>query len=151
MASFQDAVDELVTILSGDTVLNALCNAKWGKGITVQQSYKTAAEADTADLPVIMISQPKIRKTPGGDRTLMSEMRDSVHVLRLLCGFQDTNWETGAENLVLLEETVDSAILAHYNLNNTVQYAKPKVSKKDTESSHPLYFVRMDIELYHRK
>jgi hypothetical protein len=146
MSTFNDAIDQLVSILLADANLKAFCREKWGKSLKVETVFKSRVEINQSDLPIILITRPETEKS-----YLVSNVRDSKHTIRLYCGFYQTSKEKGMEELIEFEEKIDDAMYDKYTLNNTCLNTTSQRSANDEGIYYPVYFMVMEVEILHRR
>jgi hypothetical protein len=73
MASFNTALDNLVTVLRDYPALVAFSQAKWGKDLTVKRLYKKRTEIGASELPIILVVRPTV------DKRFQLMARDGTH------------------------------------------------------------------------
>ena len=151
MASFNDAITVLMTKLQEDGTLQAFCQDKWKRKITVTKEFRQRVEIPLADLPVIVITRPSVRK-----EYRLSGGRENTNTVRLYCGFRQNDRKKSLEELIAFEELLDDILTANYRLrdtgnNPTVQNVHPTDSANDEGMNHPNYFMALEVEIEHRR
>ena len=143
MPTFNDALDNLVTILRDYPPLVEFGQDKWGKEFTVKRRFQKKTELGTSEMPVILIIRPEVVKD------FQLQARDGTHTVLLFVGFLQDDRELAQAELVELEEILDDAVLANYTLGDTVLSAMPGPSTN--ESEHPKYWLIMQVDVLHRR
>lgn len=146
MGSFTTVIDNLATVLTNNSALQAFCQAKWGKSVTVAKAFRQRTEIGLSDLPIILITRPAVEKpyeTIGA--------KEGRHTVRLYCGFYQDKKNNALQEGVEYEEKIEDTVLTNSTLAGTAVYVKPKNSVNDEGEFHPVYFTVMDVEIFHRR
>ena len=141
---FVDALQALQSQLEDNTLLQAFCQAEWGKGLTVKIVYKDRVAIHTDDLPLILITRPKV------SRTISTGAKDGKHLVRLYAGFFQADREVGALELISFEEAIEDALDADQTLGGTAGAIDFGDSVNDEGAFHPSYFLTKEITVRHR-
>lgn len=143
--SFNAILDRLKSDLAANSDIAAYCEEKWGRPLTVRRVFRNRTEIALAELPIILITAPQ--KVPG---RFMNDLMESVHTVRLYCGFQQPDREKAQEELAGFEEAVEDAILS-YKKNaifpTGVEDIRPGESVNDEGRRPPVYFFVKDVEI----
>jgi len=149
--TFNDSIAWLVENLPKYQPLQDYAQEHFDRVFTVTRKFKPRDQLQPADLPLIMVTRPKVAKT------YKTGARDGSHTISLYVGFfqPDEENEDALEkaqiHTVRIEELIDDFFMANYNLGSTVQEAMPTTSENDEGFFHPVYFNRMDVIVNHRR
>lgn len=143
--SFIAAMQKVKQTLEDDTPLQDFATLNLGKALPVKFAYKNRAELNVADLPVIILTRPTVKKR------FQSGVRDAAHSLTMYVVFQQDDRELGPLQLVELEEHIDDAIIKDISLGGSVISAIPDDSANDEGKNHPIYCMVLSMEIQHRR
>ena len=145
MASFNDAIDALITLLETNPALTAFSLAKWQKRITVLAVYKDRLEVHDSELPLIMIVRPQV--TP-------SYLENKVyggHVVSLTYGFLQNDKLKGQPEAIEFEEKITDALLLDPSLGGVTENVTPGGTVVDAGRNHPRYFGVKSVDVMHKR
>jgi len=145
MASFNDAIAGLITLLETNPPLTNFVLAKWQKKLTVLAVYKDKTEVHDADLPLIMIVRPQL--TP-------SYVENKVyggHLVRLIYGFLQNDKLKGQPEAIEFEEKITDALLLDPSLGGVTENVTPGVTVTDEGRNHPRYFGVKNVDVMHKR
>ncbi len=145
MASFNDAIDALKTLLETDAALTAFVQEKWGKPLTVRAVYKDKDAIHDEELPIIMIVRPQL--TP----TYVENVVYGGHLVRLFYGFLQNDKLKGQPQSIEFEEKITDALLADPYLGGVTQNVTPGVTSADEGRNHPRYFGVKNVDVMHKR
>ena len=143
--SFNDNLNEIVSVLSADVDLRNYCLQTWGKELTITREFQNKTEVHISSLPLCMITRPEMTPT--------WEVANSVnrkHTVRLYLGFQENLRNLAQEALIRLEEFVEQALLKEGLFSPDI-YLEPGKSSNDEGSRHPVYFLVKDVNIFTEK
>lgn len=143
--SFSASLANLITLLQNNAALTAFCSAKWGKTLTVKASYRKRAEIKAGDLPLILITRPRVEKR------FQVGARDGSHTAYLYALFHQDDREKGPLELIEFEEKIDDALLSDPGLSGAAINTTPTESVNDEGKNHPSYCIVMELEIKHRR
>jgi len=143
--SFTAVTDDIKITLESDAALNAFCTSRWGRSLTVKKAFRQRTEINMSEFPIALITRPEVEK-----RFLIGA-RDATHTVRIYVGFKQTDPEAAQDDLVVLEELIDDALLADHTRGGTAMSTDPQASANDEGLNHPIYFMVMDVEIEHRR
>lgn len=143
--SFSGALQKLKDILDADTDLQAYVAANFPRPLTVRFAYKNRAELSAADLPVVILTRPNVKKR------FQTGVRDGDHTVLMYTVFQQDDRDLGPLQLIELEEKIDDAITADVTLGSTVISALPEASANDEGKNHPVYCMILSLDIQHRR
>lgn len=145
MGSFTAVIDNLATTLTNSAALQAFCQAKWGKSVTVGKAFRQRTEIGLSDLPIILITRPAVTKL------FRIGARDGIHTVRLYAGIHQPDKLKALAEFIELEEKIDDALLApDSNILGAISLS-PIASQNDEGEFHPVYFTVMEVEISHRR
>lgn len=145
MSSFVDTLNSLKSALENDTALQAFCQAKWGKALTVKKVFKQRQELLIAELPVVLITRP-IRRTEDG----LARKKDNKNTVRLYAGFHQADRDKALDETIGFEEAIETAVLADETLGGTAAATAFDSSQNDEGLFHPVYFTVMEFDILKR-
>lgn len=137
--SFSDDLTYLAALLAADSGIAALFP---GKTVKVVRRYKSRTEIHVSDLPVIMITRPRVNTESGSN---ISGFAD--HTVALYCGFNCEDREQAQDLLIRMEEAVEVCIMKDPTLGGRVMYTAPGSSANDEGKWHPVYFLVKEITI----
>lgn len=138
--SFIDNINALKVRLENNAALNAYAVNNYGKVFKVMKVYKNRVEIQLSDLPIIMITRPSVRRTPGN----LSSRKD--HSVSLYAGFRQEDRETSLEQFIELDELLEAAVIAKTALFGDVPMSvEVNDSLNDEGMYHPSYFLAMNL------
>ena len=141
--TFNDVIEELENNLLSYAPLNNFCSGKWSRSLTVQTSYVNRVEIPLNHLPIIVITRPSVEKS------FLINTRDGKHIVRLYCGFHQSERDKALQELVGFEENIDDALTK--SIFEKVMSLHPQASVNDEGKNHPNYFIVMDLLIQHRR
>lgn len=145
MNSFVDVLKQLQSIINTDQPLQLYIAENFDRPLTVKISYSDREEINLTELPLALITRPRLNKTSS------NMARDSINTIRIYLGFNQSDKVRGMEQLIELEELFDDLFMNNYSLGGLVTSALPTESANDEGAYHPSYFVVMDISVQHRR
>jgi len=145
MPTFKSVLENIQTTLREDSALIAFCTSKWNKSLKVESVYAERTEIQLSDLPIVLITRPSVEKV------FKTRVRDSVHTVRLYCGFQQKDKLEAMSDLIELEELIDDALLKDHTRGGNAMDTNPGESINDEGKYHPVYFLAMNITVNHRR
>ncbi len=146
MASFNDAIAALITSLQTNVALQAFIQViAPQKVLTVLQVFKPRVEVNSSELPIIMITRPKI------DPSYQENSVYGGHTLQLYFGFQQDDRILGAQQTITFEEKLRDALLADPSTGATTENVTPGVALNDEGRNHPHYFGFMSVDVMHKR
>ena len=153
MASFNDALDRLVTLALADATLQAFSQAKWGKALTIERIFKSRVmfSNNVSTLPFIMLTRPSIE-----EEYRLSGGRENTHMVRLYGLFLQPDRLKAQEEVIEFEEKLDDFLVSNYRIkgaggNPLVQNVYPLRAANDEGLYHPVYAIVKDVEIVHRR
>lgn len=146
MPSFIETMADLKTTLEDDSALAAFTQAKWNKALTVTVAFRKRIEIKQAELPLAIITRPRVKKNVGNNSVKDSEQ--SVYVYFL---FHQTDREKAAFELIEAEELVDDALAVDWTRDETAIDTTPVESVNDEGTNHPVYCFLGEYNIYHRR
>ena len=145
MASFTTVIANIVTTLQTDANLASFCSSKWGKALTVKKVFRKRAEINLSELPIILITRPYL------DKEFLVGVKNADNIVRLYCGFHQTDREKALDETIEFEEKIDDALMVDHTRNGTAIDTNPQPSVNDEGENHPAYFMVMDVKIKHRR
>jgi len=145
MSSFVDVLNKLKATLENHPELQAFCQAKWGKALTVRVVFKKRAEVLLAELPIIMLTRPQVAYQE------LNAVRDSTHRMRLYSGFQQSARDLGVYELVEFEEQINNAVLQDPTIGGLAIDIAVIESANDEGACAPQYFTAIDYDVRYRR
>lgn len=145
MSSFTNIITNIVTTLQNDAALAAFCSTKWGKTLTIKKIFKKRVEINISELPIILVTRPSL------DKEFLVGVKDADNVVRLYCGFHQTDREKALDETIEFEEKIDDALMVDHTRGGLAINTNPKVSANDEGEFHPVYFIAMDVAIKHRR
>lgn len=137
--TFSDDLTYLKEMLAADLGIAALFPSKVVKVI---RRYKPRSEIHITDLPVIMITRPRMTASPDSNATGTQE-----HTMALYCGFHCEDRDQAQDVLIRFEEAIENAIMRDPTLGRRVSYTEPGDSANDEGKGHPVYFLVKEIKI----
>lgn len=149
MSSFIDVINKLKAgnnSLPENTALQNFCVSKWKNELTVIDVFKSRAEINMKELPIIMITRPSVKKSFQTNIT-----RDTNNIVRLYCLFYQTDKTKALAELIEFEELIDDALTTPEPETLGALNINPLESVNDEGIYHPNYAILMDVEIKHRR
>jgi hypothetical protein len=143
--SFVDTLNNLKTTLESNANLQAFCQEKWGKALTVKKVFKQRSEVLIGELPIVLITRPERRSEEG-----LVRRKDNTHTVRLYAGFHQPDREKALDETIGLEEAIDNAVMADNLLGGTAAGTSFTSSQNDEGLFHPVYFQVIDFDILKR-
>ncbi len=143
--SFNEFLDDLKAKFEADAALDAFCNLKWSKGVTVLRVFRERVEIAVSDLPIILITAPE--NQPG--RWTNGAM-ESTRKLVLFCGFHQDKRELVQAELTEFEEKIEDVILSYRKQNifpPGIEDVKPGLGVNDQGRFPPNYFLSKIVDV----
>jgi hypothetical protein len=145
--SFTDVIDDLKTKLETNAALMAFCMEQWGNSLTVRKVYKKRIAVSLDELPLIMITAPRVDPR---EWTIGEIERE--HRVRLYCGFHQEDLSLAQDQLVEFEELIEDVVLEYKqsgggDLPAGILDIDPGPAENDEGSYHPVYFLVKDVQI----
>ncbi|WP_020675562.1 hypothetical protein [Geopsychrobacter electrodiphilus] len=144
------AILDLKSTLESDSALDAFCQARFGKSITVKTSYRNREEISMGECPVVLMTRPRVTRENGLNRRARGN-----HTVRLYFGFYQADTagdprDTANQTAIEFEEAIEDAVSADTTRGGNASSTVPKDSVNDEGILHPVYFGVMEIEITKR-
>lgn len=143
--SFTAALEAVKAALDNDAALQAYVDANFTRSLTVKLAYKNRMELSPADLPVVILTRPSVKKR------FQTGVRDATHAVVMYVVFQQDDRELGPLQMIRMEELLDDAIIKDVSLGGVVISAIPDDSANDEGKNHPVYCMILSMEIQHRR
>jgi len=137
--SFSDDLTYLAGLLAADAGIADLFPAKT---INVVRRYKSRTEIHVSELPVIMLTRPRVAVEQGSSAEGFQE-----HTVALYCGFTCEDREQAQDLVIRFEEALEKAIMVDPSLGMRVAHTEPGDSANDEGKYHPVYFFVKEIKI----
>lgn len=142
--SLKAVTDNIRITLQNDADLAAWIAATFpGKTLKVIKAYKRRQEINVADLPLVMITAPKRRRTDGpiGQRRYISDVL-------IYFGFHfDGNRELAPDLVDQGESLIEDALLKDSRRGGTAVDTEYEDSANDEGANHPTYFSVLQFSI----
>ncbi len=139
---FAEILQQIKATLEADADLTAYALQKWEKKPTVKVTYRNREEIASADLPVIMITRPSVRRS----RETFGDIK-RVNRVRLYAGFYQPDSSRRQAELIETEELILSALEKDTDLLAMIDSMTPADSANDEGSLGECCFTVQDIEI----
>lgn len=143
--SFVDTLNNIKTTLENDANLQAFCQEKWGKALTVKKVFKQRTEIHLNEFPLVLITRPTRRAQEG-----LTRRKDNDHTVRLYAGFNQKDREKAQEETIGFEEAIDNAVIADRTRGGTAADTAFVSSQNDEGLFHPVYFQVIEFDILKR-
>jgi hypothetical protein len=145
MGSFVPKLNALKIRLEGNAALQAYAADTFGKQFMVKRVFKRRVEVHTNDLPLVLMTRPSV------SRTISNGVITKEHVVRLYIGFTQNDLEKAQDNLIELDELIDTAVMEKTALTGDLPMpVSPQGSDNDEGVYHPTYFLVKDLMVKER-
>ena len=153
MTSFNDVLDRLVRILEEDEGVQNFAMDRWLSRITIKRVFKRRTEVNASELPLIMMTRPRLAQTPmlGGPESRKNDNTVTLYIL-----FVQPDAEKAQQDIIAIEELVDDCLNRNYRIkdangNPLVKSVFPIESANDEGLYHPNYSIVKDLKIEHRR
>lgn len=145
MSSVFDALKALKNTLETDPALSSFAMHDFYRELSVRLAYRNRDELNVGDLPVIIITRPRVTKQ------FRTGVVDGDHTVMMYMVFTQEDREKATEELITFEELVDDAIRSNNTLNGTAINVTPVESVNDEGKNHPIYCIVTELTIQHRR
>ena len=145
MASFTATITALAASLSEDTALQAYCLAEFGRNMTVQAVFRNKAEIGMDEMPVALITRPRVKKN------IYIQAKDQVNSVFVYLVFFKEDANAAALNMIRLEELVDDALTKDGTQGGACTETTPVEAVNDEGRNHPLYAILAEYSVDQRR
>lgn len=126
--------------LENNQALQQFCQEKFGKQLKVLTVFKQRTEIQMHDLPIVMITRPRVRREPQGN------LSKKEHSVFLYAGFMSNDREQAPELSIEFEEKLEEAVRRKTSHpDDRSFYIAPADSSNDEGRFHPVYFLVIEF------
>jgi len=138
--SFTTVLDAIKATIETDSALLAIAAAKGWDPLTVKTTYKNRAEIALDELPIVMLSRPRVsRERSYGSLT-------GTHTVRIYAGFYQPDVDKRVAELIEFEELIVAALEEDPTLGDLVEGITPGESVNDEGATDTCFLVQ-EIEI----